>query len=344
MELQRKFFLKINDCPRWITTGKACLLLGIFMTIFICNGQAQTQRGITGSTAALFQSIRSGNAQALEKQLNAGASANDSLEGYSALMCAALNGSAEQMKLLIDHGAAVNFQARDGVTALWLSIPDWEKTNLLLDHGADVNHTITGYTVLVKLAAIPGNIKLFRLLVDRGADLKKSAPDNYLVYNAAASGDTAILGFLIRAGFSVNDSVAMGDYPINNAELYRTFATLKMLVDNGANVNVRQWIADGLDAFKGCTPLMFAAVGHDKPSLLYLLDHGADPNAKNKQGYTSLMLLAQSETDDPEMTLAMIQHGADVSAKAQDGTNALYYARFKGKTASVAILEKYSYK
>jgi ankyrin repeat protein len=89
---------------------------------------------------------------------------------------------------------------------------------------------------------------------------------------------------------------------------------------------------------------MFAAVGHDKPSLLYLLDHGADPNARNKEGYTPLMLLAQSETDDPEMTLAMIQHGADVSAKAQGGTDALYYARFKGKTASVAVLEKYSHK
>ncbi len=344
MEVQNQSFLKIIQYPYWIIPGKACLLLGIFMNMLLCNGQAQTQPGTIGGPAALFQSIRSGNAKALKKQLVAGASANDSLEGYSALMCAALNGSAEQMKVLMAHGAVVNFQARDGVTALWLAVPDWDKTKLLLDHGADVNHTITGYTVLVKLAAIPGSIKLFRLLIDRGADLKKSAPDNYLVYNAAASGDTAILGFLIRAGFNVNDSVAIGDYPLNNAELYRTFPTLKMLVDNGANVNVRQWMAGGLDAFKGCTPLMFAAVGHDKPSLLYLLNHGADPNARNKEGYTPLILLAQSETDDPEMTLAMIQHGADVLAKAKDGTDALYYARFKGKTASVAVLEKYSQK
>jgi ankyrin repeat protein len=117
-----------------------------------------------------------------------------------------------------------------------------------------------------------------------------------------------------------------------------------MLVDNGANVNVSQWVPSGLDAFKGCTPLMFAAIGHDKPSFLYLLEHGADPNARNKLGYTSLMLLAQSETDDPEMTLALIKHGADVSAKAQDGTDALYYAKAKGKTPSVALLEKYAKK
>lgn len=320
------------------------LLLGIFMHALSFNLQAQKPPEALNKPASLFQAIRSGNSEALRNQLAEGANVNDSLDGYSALMCAALNGSVEQMKILIAHGADVNFQAKDGVTALWLAVPDWDKTKLLLDNGADVNHTITGYSVLVKLAAIPGSIKLFHLLIDRGADLKKSAPDNYLVYNAAASGDTAILGFLIRSGFNVNDSVAIGDYPINNAELYRTFATLKMLVDNGANVNVSQWIPSGLDAFKGCTPLMFAAVGHDKPSFLYLLEHGADPNARNKQGYTALMLLAQSETDDSEMTLALIKHGADVSTKAQDGTDALYYAKAKGKTPSVALLEKYANK
>ena len=315
-----------------------CALSPVFL-------QAQKTTADTGNkTALFFQAIRSGKTEELQRQLTTGVSANDSLDGYSALMAATLNGSVEQMKILIAHGANVNYQSSNGSTALWLAVPDWNKTKLLLDNGADVNHTIEGYGILVKLAAIPGSIKLFRLLINRGADLKKSAPDNYLVYNAAASGDTAILGFLIRSGFNVNDSVAIGDYPINNAELYRTFATLKMLVDNGANVNVSQWIPSGLDAFKGCTPLMFAAVGHDKPSFLYLLEHGADPNARNKLGYTSLMLLAQSETDDPEMTLALIKHGADVSAKAQDGTDALYYAKAKGKTPSVALLEKYAKK
>lgn len=315
-----------------------CALSPVFL-------QAQKTTADTGNkTALFFQAIRSGKTEELQRQLTTGVNANDSLDGYSALMAATLNGSVEQMTILIAHGANVNYQSSNGSTALWLAVPDWNKTKLLLDNGADVNHTIEGYGILVKLAAIPGSIKLFHLLINKGADLKKSAPDNYLVYNAAASGDTAILGFLIRSGFNVNDSVAIGDYPINNAELYRTFATLKMLVDNGANVNVSQWVPSGLDAFKGCTPLMFAAVGHDKPSFLYLLEHGADPNARNKLGYTSLMLLAQSETDDPEMTLALIKHGADVSAKAQDGTDALYYAKAKGKTPSVALLEKYAKK
>ena len=327
---------------RYVKKTLTYLVLSMVISIFSYNISAQSPTQNNSKVGALFQAIRSGSIVELQEQLANGANANDTLNSYSALMAAALNGSVDQMKLLIDHGANVNYQSRDTTTALWLAVPDWDKTKLLLDHGADVNHKIQGYGILVKLAAMPGTIKIFHLLVDRGADLKHSAPDNYLLYNAASSGDTAIVSFVLRSGFNVNDSVAFGDYPINNALTYRSFATLKMLVDNGANVNVRQWIPFGLDAFKGFTPLMFAAVANDKPSILYLLEHGADPNARNKQGYTPLMLFEQSDTDDPEMTLAFIKHGAIVSLEAPDGTDALYYAKQKGNTTTVALLEKYS--
>lgn len=319
---------------------KVMMLLSVFLFSF----NLFAQQTVSDKTNALFQAIREGSTEQLQQQLSNGVNANDSLDSYSALMAATLTGSVQQMKILIQHGANVNYHSSDGTTALWLAVPDWDKTKLLLDNGADVNHKIGGYGILVKLAAMPGTLKLIHLLIDKGADLKNSSNDNYLMYNAAASGDTAIPGFLIRSGFNVNDSVSFGDYPINNAEAFRSFATLKMLVDNGANVNVREWVSFGLDAFKGFTPLMYAAVVHDKASLLYLLEHGADPKATNKQGYTPLMLLQQSETDDPEMTLALIKYGAVVSQKAQDGTDALYYAKEKGKTPSVAILEKYATK
>jgi ankyrin repeat protein len=309
--------------------------------LFILQIVAQQSSQTPKSPGSLFDAIRSGSVLQLQHALDNGAGVNDSLNSYSALMAATLNGSVAQMKLLIDRGANVNYQSVDGTTALWLAVPDWNKTNLLLAHGADVNHKVQGYGILVKLAAIPGSMNLFHLLISKGCKLKESASDNYLVYNAAMSGDTAILGFLLQNGFNASDSVSFGDYPINNAISYRSFPALKMLVDNGANVNVRQWIEQGLDVFKGFTPLMFAALEHDKPSFTYLIEHGADVNAKNKHGETPLMLLEQSETDDPEMTMALIKHGARVADKAIDGTDALYYAKEKGNTPSVAILEKY---
>ena len=258
-------------------------------------------------------------------------------------MAATLNGSIDEMKILIDHGANINYINKDSVNALWLAVPDWDKTKLLVNHGADVHQRTQGYSILVKLALMPGTIKIFQLLIDKGADPKKSADDNSLLYNAATSGDTNIISLLIRSGLKVNDTVSFGDYPINAAMTYRSFAALKMLVENGANVNVSTMGAL-LEAFDGITPLMFAALSNDKPSLFYLLDHGANPNLKNKRGLTALMLLQQSEIDDPEMTLALIRHGAIVSEKAKDGSDALYYSQKRGNTESVEILKKYANK
>jgi uncharacterized protein len=320
------------------------IVLLVFAAAMLYSNKISAQAVDSNRTAALFRVIRSGSAEALEDALAKGADANDSLDSYTALMAAVLNGTVEQMNILISHGANVNYLTRKGISALWLAVPDWHKTMLLLDHGADVQHKIEGYGVLVKLAAMPGTIKIIRLLMERGADPKKSAPDNYLLYNAACSGDTAILGLFIRSGLDVNDSVAFGDVPIDAALSFRTFATLKMLVDHGANVNFHSMTIQLFPALVGMTPLMGAALSHDKPSFYYLLEHGADPNLRSKRGYTALMLLEQSEADEPEMVQALIDHGAVVTDKAPDGTDALYYAQKKGNTPSVEILKKYAAK
>ncbi len=90
-----------------------------------------------------------------------------------------------------------------------------------------------------------------------------------MLYEAAATNDTALVGLLLRYGFRPDDTIAYGDYPINSAMSFRCFATLKMLVENGADVNV------GLPHsffpnLRGITPLMTAALGDDEPSFYYL--------------------------------------------------------------------------
>lgn len=343
-------FLRNQSIPKLFLLSHTLRLAGIqlIMLIVLCfissKLSAQSQSQTSNSKAIeLFDVIRSGNASKLEQILAGGTGANDSLNGYTALMAATLNGSVEQMKILIDQGANVNYQTNRGLTALWLAVPDWDKTILLVEHGADVQHKIEGYGILVKLAAIPGSIKIFHLLMERGVDPKTSSADNLLLYNAGSGGDTAIIGLLLRADLHVNDSVSFGDYPINAALNYRNSGAVKMFVENGANVNV-QPITPTMEWFSGFTPLILAALSNDKISFYYLLDHGSNVNLKTKRGYTALMLLQQSEYDDPEMTLALIKHGAIISEKANDGTDALYYAKRKGNTQSVELLNKYANK
>jgi len=256
-------------------------------------------------------------------------------------MAATLDGSSDQMSLLILHGANVNYENPLHITALWLAVPDKEKTMILLDHGADASHPVEGYSVLTKCASIPGSVDLIRTLITKGADPRKSAPDNSLLYEAAGSGDTAILGLVIRLGFKVNDTTSSGDYPINSAQAFRNFPTLKMLVDNGADVNARSIYLKTLPAMVGFTPLMTAALNADSASLLYLLQHGADPNGKSRMGVTALMLLQQSESDCPDLSLALLRHGADPATKTPDGNDARSFALRSGFTKSADLLNQY---
>jgi ankyrin repeat protein len=293
------------------------------------------------ATNPLFAAIRSGDTTALYRQLSAGANPNDSLDGYSALMAATLSGSTTEMRTLIDHGANVNYENTRHITALWLAVPDSEKTALLLNNGADPSHQVEGYSVLVKCAAIPGASNIMHMLISKGADPRKSASDNYWLYSAAVSGDTANLGLILRSGFKVNDSTSFGDYPIDQAQTFRTFPITKMLIDNGADVNARSMYLQALPAVVGFTPLMTAALNGDRTTVLYLLDHGADPNLKSKQGMTALLTLQLSKTDDPDMTIALLKHGADPNAKDRFGTDALSFAVTSGHTKSAAVLRKY---
>jgi len=318
-------------------------LLSAILLSTVATKRLVAQPTIGNKTKELFQSIRAGDNSLLEKLLANGAAANDSMNGYTALMAAALNGTAEQMKTLIRHGADVNYISTNELSPFWLAAHDWDKLNVLLNSDVNVQQRIRGYSVLVKLAAMPGMAKNMQLLIDKGVDPTKSATDNYLMYNAATSGDTANLGLVIRSGLNVNDTINGGDCPLNAATFYRTVATVKMLVENGADVNLQSG-SFGLAAFNGFTPLMFAAVGNDKASFYYLLEHGANPNLKNKNGYTALMLLQQAEEDDPAMTKALLDHGAEPLIKTPGGNDALHFATQKGNTASVAILKKYSSK
>jgi ankyrin repeat protein len=318
------------------------MLIFLPALIFSAGSHGQSVTPADSMNHEIFRTIRLGSADKLESLLLKGANPNSVDDGYSALMAATLTGTSEQMELLIRYGAAVNYMDSDGITALWFSVPDYHKTALLLNHGADPQlHSKEGFTVLVKLANFPGTEKLFHLLMDHGADPRQSGPDNSLLYNAASSCDTAILGLLLRSGLRVNDTTSVGDYPVNSALNFRCFSTLKMLVDNGANVNVVPMHIP-LDLLNGITPLMFAAVSNDSLSFFYLLAHGADPNARSKRGYTVLMFVQQAEKEEQAMTQALIDRGANPLEKAPDGTDALSLARQKGNTQTVELLRKYT--
>jgi ankyrin repeat protein len=114
-------------------------------------------------------------------------------------------------------------------------------------------------------------------------------------------------------------------------------AALK-LIEYDADVNAKK------DGF-GSTPLHWASRGHcfeDGSVLRLLLKHGADVNARDTRGLTSLH--EASHYGALEVVRLLLEHGADVEGEDSDGETALQAAARRGHDGVVKLLREHGSK
>ncbi|MYI99528.1 MAG: ankyrin repeat domain-containing protein [Gemmatimonadetes bacterium] len=139
---------------------------------------------------------------------------------------------------------------------------------LLLQRGAEVNRPPPPLTSAI------GNRAMMQAMLDAGAK-----PDPGLV-NALWSVDYDSVEMLLAAGADIRHPAV--DDTLSELVQYGTYNMARFLVDRGANVN-------GVDDHRGRTALHWAAVrGAGKPFVTYLLDQGADPSIRDRDGATAL--------------------------------------------------------
>ncbi len=137
-----------------------------------------------------------------------------------------------------------------------------------------------------------------RAVLEQGGTLD-SIDLNSELGNAAFFGHWKVCDFLINAGADVNALVDVtNETPLHNALAKAGrpyyFYTVRLLVDKGANVNAKTITGKETGAFmrdvrtRGETPLHRAAAYADEATIKYLLDHGADKEAKDGYGDTPL--------------------------------------------------------
>ena len=93
------------------------------------------------------------------------------IEGYTALMSAALGNNLEAVKVLVQEGAYLNFQHERGYTALTAAIysNNLEMVNVLIKAGADVNYE-NDYGISELMEAVCyGNPDIVNALIKAGA-------------------------------------------------------------------------------------------------------------------------------------------------------------------------------
>lgn len=100
---------------------------------------------------------------------------------------------------------------------------------------------------------------------------------------------------------------------------------------NGLGELLRELLAQGasteMPGAGGATLLCLAAIASDPGGVTALLDHGADPNARDASGYTPLMHAASIGATSLPVVQALLARGADVHARAPDGHSPLSLAR-----------------
>lgn len=133
-----------------------------------------------------------------------------------------------------------------------------------------------------------------KAVLNAGGDLGSIDLDRELGH-AAFFGHWKVVDFLIARGADVNWSVPeTGETPLHSAlckagRPYYLYV-LKLLIENGADVNAKTIPGRETGAFmrdvrtKGETPLHRAAAYEDEAMIRYLIEHGADTQARDANG------------------------------------------------------------
>jgi ankyrin repeat protein len=329
------------------------------------------------------------NAQIAEALLKAGADPNAKLPGGSTmLMTAARAGNPEILRLLIEYGAEVNAKGDvHGETALVWAVEEnhADAAQVLIAHGADVNARTSSLerskdrfglegvlTILphgswtpLMYAARQGSLQAALILVDRGADLNSTDPDDATaLVLAIINGHFDTAGLLAERGADPNVADTSGMAALYAAvdmntlgEVYgrptrpssdrlTALDLMELLLAHGANPNAplksptlqRAHTPGEGSLGEGATPLMRAARNGDAAAIRLLLDHGADSNARQRNGTTALMFAAglgrgtgafakdyASEAELLDAVQVLVAAGADVNAVSGAGETPLHF-------------------
>ena len=245
------------------------------------------------------------------------------------LVVAAIHGDTDLVRLLIAHGAEVNWSEDFGESAFLEAAKRglWGTMRVLLEHGADTRGTLFW-------AANQGDADLFYRLLELGADVNARGPAGAtaLVY-AAHNGDVETLGVLLAHGANVNVQDDKGRTALH----YATSGEIaRLLMENAADVDVKD--NDGIRALQATErtqnkkKLLQAVRQGTTEEIKRSLKAGASIETTDEGGKTTLLLAAEAGQAeamrvlmdagaDPVLCLLFIHpsaHGSEVSPAARN--------------------------
>jgi len=246
------------------------------------KGMEVDSRDNTGETplhkvSQISNSRRINSAKAL---IGKGADVNaKNKKGLTPLYFASQHTNTKLIKLLLEKGADVNVRDEENRTPLYLSVRGhWSQkkggnihdVKLLLQAGAKVNVKLTRGGTPLHAAVSKGRIDLTKLLLAHGADVNAASNPDWRFRRVPPYRRTPL--HIAASVFALEQREQMYEERIMKAELSEAyqaarFAIVKLLLENGAEVNVKD--------SEGKTPLDYAEDRGYKDITTTLRKHGA---------------------------------------------------------------------
>jgi ankyrin repeat protein len=292
-----------------------------------------------------FRAIRAGDLGRL-RQIPANlVNAKDRLD-TTPLHYAALYGSAESVRILLERGADPGARNKSEATPLIYAAYNFDKTRLLVEKGSDVNaHSASGMTPLLVAVSVHGNTPTVRYLIEKGADVKAVGPlGSDALQTAALKGDAEMIRLLLQKGADPLRKDQAGFTALLNAFSVTDPERVRMLVAAGSDTNAANTFAgavkNGPIALVHMTPVYLAAADSDVATVKTLLSAGAHPNEPDIRKMTPLMLAVATDYPKLGTIRQLIAAGADVNAKDQNGDSVYRWAGKFGNPEVLAILKE----
>lgn len=286
---------------------------------------------------------------------------------------AAMFGTVDAVKSLVEHGARVDARGSYGRTPLMYAAADAksvEMVDFLLKSGADVNAVNEGGDNALFDAVTRDNpsVAVAARLIDAGLDLEYEHKSYKTILCWAANcGRKEIVELLLVRGAKVNAAIDRNESPIAQAMMGKHHDIVKLLLKAGADPESKNYggwtlleyateqkdedlVRDIIQrtAAKGTAQsdsersakaeaLAKAAERGDVSMLKLLVEQGADINGINRWGSeTALMKAAYYGHADAARWL--IDRGADIEARDSRGNTALNHAAWMGKEEVISLL------
>lgn len=285
--------------------------------------------------------------------------------GKTALMIASSKNFVEMTQLLLNKGAKIEAQNKDGFTPLiWAVWTNSLKTaDLLLKKGAKIEaKTKTGDNVL-HLVALQGNIDTVAFLLNKGANIEaENGEKKTPLFIAIENGKEDLVEYLIGRGANINIKNEKKQKPIFYAIEKDSPALVSKLIKKGVNIEEKNDegqtpLLNAIDIEKvdiiqlllqekaqinaidkeGNSPLILASKNAYRDLVITLLDRGADIEGKNFLGNTAFMVAALYDNDG--IAEELMYRGADVDTQNLMGRKAIDLAKDNGSKRFLALMK-----